>query len=137
MPLPSVETGACPRCRGKSKRSGLPCQNPAAYGCKTCRIHGAHKFQMPRLASLTTTTGMAKPRTWSGLSILSTQRSFIGFEIWGRRSGSLTARQDGLDDGRDTLWFGPWVLQVSFDHRAHSPKVVGSNPAPATNNSLI
>lgn len=43
MPLPSVIKHKAKLCAAKSKRSGLPCNNPAAYGCKTCRMHGAHK----------------------------------------------------------------------------------------------
>ena len=44
MPLPSVLNGA-QQCQAKSKRSGKRCLNLAAYGCKTCRYHGAHRPQ--------------------------------------------------------------------------------------------
>jgi hypothetical protein len=44
MPLPSVLNGA-QQCQAKSKRSGNRCLNPAAYGCRTCRFHGAHRPQ--------------------------------------------------------------------------------------------
>ena len=43
MPLPSMRLHGAKQCSTKSKRTGLPCKNPAAYGCKTCRIHGARK----------------------------------------------------------------------------------------------
>lgn len=43
MPLPSVLKHGAKLCSAKSKRTGLPCNNPAAHGCKTCRMHGAHK----------------------------------------------------------------------------------------------
>ena len=43
MPLPCIRNSTAPRCQAKSKRTGLSCQNPAAFGCKTCRMHGAHK----------------------------------------------------------------------------------------------
>ena len=43
MPLPSVFKHGAKLCSAKSKRTGLPCNNPAAHGCKTCRMHGAHK----------------------------------------------------------------------------------------------
>ena len=43
MPLPSVTKHNAVKCSANSKRTGLPCNNPAAYGCKTCRMHGAHK----------------------------------------------------------------------------------------------
>lgn len=42
MPLPSVLNGAT-RCQVTSKRSKQRCNNPAAYGCTSCRMHGAHK----------------------------------------------------------------------------------------------
>lgn len=43
MPLPSVEKYGAKRCAAKSKRTKEPCKNPAAYGCKTCRYHGAKR----------------------------------------------------------------------------------------------
>ena len=42
MPLPCLLYGAR-RCTALSKRTRLPCGNPAAFGCKTCRMHGARK----------------------------------------------------------------------------------------------
>lgn len=42
MPLPSVVHGAT-QCQVKCKRTGIRCKNPAAFGCKSCRMHGAHK----------------------------------------------------------------------------------------------
>lgn len=43
MPLPALKKFGAAQCRAKSKRSGRRCNNPAAYGCKTCRMHGARK----------------------------------------------------------------------------------------------
>lgn len=43
MPLPSVLKHGAKLCSAKSKRTGLPCNNPAAFGCKTCRMHGARR----------------------------------------------------------------------------------------------
>jgi protein-arginine kinase activator protein McsA len=45
MPLPSVVKHGAKSCTAKSKRTGLPCNNPAAYGCRTCRMHGARKAE--------------------------------------------------------------------------------------------
>jgi len=42
MPLPCINNGTT-KCQCKSKRTGLPCNNPAAFGQKSCRMHGAHK----------------------------------------------------------------------------------------------
>ena len=42
MPLQSVLNGA-KQCQVTSKRSKHRCKNPAAYGCTSCRMHGAHK----------------------------------------------------------------------------------------------
>lgn len=39
MPLPHLKV----LCSAKSKRTKRACLNPAAYGCSTCRMHGAHK----------------------------------------------------------------------------------------------
>jgi hypothetical protein len=43
MPLPSVSKYGAKQCQVKSKRTGLPCKNPAAYGTNACRYHGAHR----------------------------------------------------------------------------------------------
>jgi hypothetical protein len=42
MPLPSVLNGA-KQCQVVTKRTKTRCKNLAAYGCKACRMHGAHK----------------------------------------------------------------------------------------------
>ena len=42
--LPSVRFFRAPRCQAKSRRSGEQCKNPAAYGQKACRFHGAHRL---------------------------------------------------------------------------------------------
>ena len=39
MPLPYLKK----KCTARSKRTGLPCNNPSAYACKTCRVHGARR----------------------------------------------------------------------------------------------
>ena len=45
MPLPSITKHRAKQCTAKSRRSGLSCKNPAAYGCRTCRMHGARKAE--------------------------------------------------------------------------------------------
>jgi glucans biosynthesis protein len=45
MTLPSMRLHGAKQCTTKSKRTGLPCNNPAAYGCRTCRMHGARKAE--------------------------------------------------------------------------------------------
>ena len=42
MPLPSVLNGA-KQCQVLTKRTRQRCKNPTAYGCASCRMHGAHK----------------------------------------------------------------------------------------------
>ena len=42
MPLPSVLKGAS-QCQVLTRRTKKRCKNPAAYGCRSCRMHGAHK----------------------------------------------------------------------------------------------
>ena len=39
MPLPNKFQ----RCRATAKHSRKPCLNPAAWGCATCRMHGARR----------------------------------------------------------------------------------------------
>ena len=41
MPLPSILNGA-KQCQVLTKRTRQRCKNPAAYGCASCRMHGAH-----------------------------------------------------------------------------------------------
>lgn len=36
-----------PRCTAKSKRTGLPCRNPAVRGWAVCRMHGARGGAKP------------------------------------------------------------------------------------------
>jgi len=43
VPLPNVLTGQTLQCRARSKRHERRCLNPAAFGCKTCRFHGARR----------------------------------------------------------------------------------------------
>jgi hypothetical protein len=43
MPLPSMRLFGAKQCTANSKRTGLPCNNPAAYGCRSCKVHGARK----------------------------------------------------------------------------------------------
>ena len=44
MPLPGISSGKAQRCTAKCKaRGGDRCLNPAAWGCKTCRYHGARR----------------------------------------------------------------------------------------------
>ena len=43
MPLPSVSKHQASQCTARAKSTKYRCLNPAAYGCRTCRLHGAHK----------------------------------------------------------------------------------------------
>jgi hypothetical protein len=43
MPLPSVSLFSAPQCQCLCKRTKKPCQNPAAFGMRACRMHGAHR----------------------------------------------------------------------------------------------
>lgn len=42
MPLPSLLSGA-KQCQVMTRRTKQRCKNLAAFGCKSCRMHGAHK----------------------------------------------------------------------------------------------
>ena len=43
MALNSITKYGAKQCTSPTKRTKQPCKNPAAYGCKTCRMHGARK----------------------------------------------------------------------------------------------
>ena len=43
MPLPNIKN----RCTARNRTTGHRCKNPAAFGCKTCRYHGARR-QIPK-----------------------------------------------------------------------------------------
>lgn len=30
-------------CSATARSTGKPCKNPKAFGCRTCRVHGAHR----------------------------------------------------------------------------------------------
>lgn len=38
---PMQRAHSAPRCTAHSKRTGLPCKNPAVRGWSVCRMHGA------------------------------------------------------------------------------------------------
>ena len=38
MPLPNLKA----QCTAKNRKTGERCKNPAAFGCKSCKSHGAH-----------------------------------------------------------------------------------------------
>ena len=41
MPLPRINK----QCTALTKRTKQMCKNPAAYGCRSCRVHGARKAE--------------------------------------------------------------------------------------------
>ena len=43
MPLASISEHSANQCTARAKSTKHRCLNPAAYGCKTCRVHGARK----------------------------------------------------------------------------------------------
>ena len=43
MPLPSVSEHRANQCTAVSKSKKQRCLNPAAHGCRTCRLHGARR----------------------------------------------------------------------------------------------
>ena len=40
LPLPNLKA----QCTAKNRTTAERCKNPAAFGCKTCRYHGARKI---------------------------------------------------------------------------------------------
>lgn len=47
MPLPNLRR----RCLATARSTGKQCLNPAAFGCKTCRVHGAWNGARSRVGS--------------------------------------------------------------------------------------
>jgi len=43
MSLPSVSEHGANQCTAQAKSTKQRCLNPAAYGCRTCRLHGARR----------------------------------------------------------------------------------------------
>lgn len=43
MPLPNIRNKRSLQCKATSKHTGHQCQNPAAFGQKVCRFHGARR----------------------------------------------------------------------------------------------
>ena len=43
MPLPSIALHRANQCTARAKSTQHRCLNPAAFGCKTCRLHGARR----------------------------------------------------------------------------------------------
>ena len=43
MPLSWLDSKPEKRCSAKAKSTKQRCLNPAAYGCNTCRLHGARR----------------------------------------------------------------------------------------------
>ena len=43
MPLPSVYQHSARQCKALAKSTKQRCLNPAAFGCQTCRLHGARR----------------------------------------------------------------------------------------------
>ena len=43
MSLPSVSEHGANQCTAQAKSTTQRCANPAAHGCKTCRLHGARR----------------------------------------------------------------------------------------------
>ena len=67
MPLPSVTKHNATQCTAMSKRSRERCRNPAAYQCRTCRIHGARRPESIK-------SGSAHPNYRHGLETLPAKR---------------------------------------------------------------
>lgn len=68
MPLPSVENGSANRCEAICRARGDRCRNPAAFGMRTCRYHGARKPETVRKGDL-------HPNFVHGLDTLQSKRT--------------------------------------------------------------
>ncbi len=48
MPLPSVSEYGAKQCTALNRQTKQQCKNPAAFGCKVCRYHGARRKESIR-----------------------------------------------------------------------------------------
>jgi|GEM_PF-5620657 len=109
---PEVQTpfGVVPRCRARSKRSGLQCAKPARRGFSVCSTHGAGTRRReqaglrknPALAALK--TGLrARPSTIATWEALHVQ--------YAERLAAYRRDQARLRDGEELLaGCGPWRM---------------------------
>lgn len=51
MPLPCVSKFGAKRCEALNRQTKQQCKNPAAFGCKVCRYHGAHPVKRGKQAT--------------------------------------------------------------------------------------
>jgi len=86
MPLPNLNR----RCSAQARSTGNQCLNPAAFGCKTCRYHGARRRE-------TVKVGKAHPQYKHGertkAAILKYRRTMSELQYLeqiGHESGVLT-----------------------------------------------
>jgi hypothetical protein len=97
MPLPSVANGA-EQCQVMTKRTGKRCLNPAAYNCRACRMHGAHKSRRsllgadhPQYTNGYETKEARAERSWLSVKLLYLRdigdriNLFVGTKTRGRR----------------------------------------------------
>ncbi len=67
MPLPSVFEHGARQCTARAKSTKHRCLNPAAYGCRTCRLHGARRRSSIK-------RGKSHPNYQHGTETLETKR---------------------------------------------------------------
>lgn len=67
MPLPSISKQSAGQCTARAKSTKQRCLNPAAYGCRTCRMHGGRKQNSIK-------RGKGHPNYRHGMETLSAKR---------------------------------------------------------------
>ena len=69
--LPNVLNGSARRCTARCKSRNLDqCRNPAAFGCGTCRVHGARRPESVK-------RGPSHPQYRHGRETLEARRSRV------------------------------------------------------------
>lgn len=86
MPVPSIRLHGAKQCTAKSKRTKLPCKNPAAYGSNTCRMHGARRLERIK-------RGKQHPNYAHGMRTLDAQKE----------QSSLSCRLQQIEDAMHVL----------------------------------
>jgi len=68
LPFKWIDSEQKKQCKARAKSTRQRCLNPAAYGCKTCRVHGARKQNFIK-------RGEAHPNYVHGMETLSAKHA--------------------------------------------------------------
>jgi len=101
------------RCVAHSKRSGLPCRQPAMTGKRVCRLHGGKSPGAPR--------GKAHGRYIHGMRTIEVKAQFAWLNLAVKRFRLLKRYTDDIRLGRTPMPFPPRVGPILRDGKVAAP----------------